>query len=290
MSRLTSVGGHAFRRTSCRGFTLVELLVVIGIIALLISILLPSLARARAHANTVKCATQLRQIGLAMVMYANDNKGFTPAYYNPAGTFAVASLGTFVGSAHPAPPSGPGTLVLEPIGTGRQAYLKTADVFFCPEDQKHAPFRDPPWGWAPGRNQSYFNYYFPEMGPGHPQAAVAWIRAMRKNHNIRMKKGASRVVMVDQGYLPLENFPASVTTHYYTWPYNHGKRLEKTREGANALYLDGHVQYVLRADVEAVARMPHNYDRIDSAANWYHNAVVAGYDAAAGGPESADGW
>jgi len=103
-------------RAKARAFTLIELLVVIAIIAILAAILFPVFAQAREKARQIACLSNLRQIGIGLSMYVQDNDERYP------------------GALQTAAPINAGTDAREPIDQQLALYIKNDNLWFCPSD------------------------------------------------------------------------------------------------------------------------------------------------------------
>ncbi|HET6385633.1 MAG TPA: DUF1559 domain-containing protein [Armatimonadota bacterium] len=128
------------------GFTLIELLVVIAIIAILAAILLPVFAQAREAARRTQCISNVRQMGMAVMMYVQDNdERFPPRFPNPA-----------AGPGYPCKPCR--TADWRPFV---MPYIKNTDIFRCPDDTGAPSFfamTDPSYPGPLDRDRSLGGY------------------------------------------------------------------------------------------------------------------------------------
>ncbi len=237
------MGGRAKRCTLERGFTLVELIIVIGIIALLIALLFPSLRRAQSAARRVRCMANQRQLVTAWHLYAREFRGYIPLAYPDGGASGVnvaidiQFIPWVIGDRREsaAPNYLPKGVVAHTDDWLLKAgsiyrYLRDVRVYRCPE-------HDPKYG-VNEINISYaINNYC--NGDGAPTPKVQKLNQIRR-------PGTTYVTIdqIDFSKYPKEEDEASGImytdwTHWYVAPP--GPRHDL---GSCLSFADGHVEYI----------------------------------------------
>lgn len=221
-----------------RAFTLIELLVVVSIIALLVSILMPALSKAREQARRAVCGAHLHQCGIALFSYSGDNNGSVP--------MAIGDLGQWLWDVHM------GTLDLF-FDTGM-----ALDALYCPSTPQLT--KDTVFAGG-GRQASEWNapyygmigYYWlgqrvqdPEgLGAGFDFPKLADGREYIKR--VDVKRASEKEIMTDATYSDAASGvldPYFYVNTFWTadWKPNHMFRSE-VPDGTNVLFLDGRVYW-----------------------------------------------
>jgi prepilin-type N-terminal cleavage/methylation domain-containing protein/prepilin-type processing-associated H-X9-DG protein len=267
-------------KTKRSGFTLVELLVVIGIIALLISILLPALSKARQQAQNVTCAANQHQIGLAIQNYCHDNKGWAPfaVWENGNELFFTGSppiaqrLGALLGDWNL--PRFDVTHIGYDIVTPAAKYIPSRLALTCPgvgdlddiykTDSDYARYS----GYSYCMPQGFFDVDPVKVGgvslrphqlvpPPPPTKTDGYWSA----HGLRWNAMVACYQTVSLKYLPVKDGPPGQPAMLR--PHNN--------KGVNVLYCDGSVRWIAR---------PNHVDKDTS----------IGFTIGAGFPQTKPGW
>ena len=203
-----------------RAFTLVELLVVVGIIALLIAMIMPALSKTREKANLIKCMSNLRQIGQAFTMHATEHKGYVPTaglIHNSSG-YAATPAGlrdaarrkykyyTDGGVLRPLPmPAALSQYFGQDMRTDTRANLEKdldsgpcRELFTCPTQARegmvwHGSMLSDQAGWLPP--DIWSSYIFNE----EPLGFATYGTYQRGQGNLNRLRNASDVMMIGDG-------------------------------------------------------------------------------------------
>jgi prepilin-type N-terminal cleavage/methylation domain-containing protein/prepilin-type processing-associated H-X9-DG protein len=238
-------------RSTTKAFTLIELLVVIAIIAILAAILFPVFAQAREKARQTTCASNLKQIGIAALMYAQDYDEYMVWYTN----------GQIAKRVTPPPPALPRTHMVEnlwiplasdnPQYTGHvrpwddtdpyvlQPYIKNTGILRCPNFKRGGSTGTGSWlnytmnGW-------YSNSPTPDIAnpPGHPRNPPATSSSIKHitpaGHTLSAIENTSGTILVWEHYTEATSCQTASTVAGH-WNTDH-------TGGLNLLFCDGHVK------------------------------------------------
>jgi len=216
-------------------FTLIELLVVIGIIALLMSMLLPAVHRAKQAGMQVKCAAQMRDVGMALLIYSNDNRGWLypvgeyvpptggkPGYYKTLGT-ETEWYPLFPDPSNPNTYKGRHLRWPNYVDLGKNPKVWNPPILICPSDDQ------------PGEEHTYIL---------NKHLATRVDRLVRAGGSIRGRSTSDIVLMgekrteSDDYYMgSKEDKDPSKSEFDIVEPYKHGIKV-----GSNYLYLDNSVR------------------------------------------------
>jgi prepilin-type N-terminal cleavage/methylation domain-containing protein len=217
-----------------KAFTLVELLVVIAIIAILMGILLPSLARVRESAKRSVCSARMRQTGIALVAYAADYSGRLPTYGyigHPYAVYRNDRADSIDSKGNPLP--------LKVAALYARRYVSDARIFYCPSNQgllyKYESYvNPPPWGTLPqiynsGKLDGTTHNQWVRMGYTYLPLATNF----PQNANGEPTAAAERIDLLDRA---LPYMTDVIRTSKNELSHVRGKSY-----ALNAMYKDGHV-------------------------------------------------
>lgn len=212
------------------GFTLIELLVVIAIIALLLSILFPALKKAKDKARETICKSGLRQIGLAVILYAEDYDGYIPRGAGGSDPLWFEMLMPHLGHSV------------------EQNDYRNVKIYRCPS----FPTEGNGLSGIPNSRQTvtYVINDWTKSGSANKPTKIENIRGpARKLHLADNEHGSWRPIIEDKNSPEISRCDVFKAGHLPTSDSEHilnGRRIarDRHRQGCNVLFMDGHIEWM----------------------------------------------